>query len=100
MPSIPFVVLCILEAEQEGKAESTEAGSLGYLYEVLVTTALSATTGPKAQLEKKYTLLARLAYHMFKRNVQTLSLSHVKEVAEDYSRETLIKVSDFHRDPS
>ncbi len=92
LPSIPFVVLCILEAEQEGKAESTEAGSFGYLYEVLVTTALSATTGPKAQLEKKYNFLARLAYRMFKTEVHTLSLAHVKDVAEEYSKSHLVKV--------
>ncbi len=92
LPSIPFVVLCILEAEQEGKAESTEAGSFGYLYEVLVTTALSATTGPKAQLEKKYAFLARLSYQMFKLDVRALSLSHVKEIAEKYSESVLVKV--------
>src|SRR5439155_9410353 len=32
LPSLPFVVLCILQADDEGKAQSAEAGSFGYLY--------------------------------------------------------------------
>jgi hypothetical protein len=92
LPSRPFVVLCILEADQEGKAQSSEAGSFGYLYEVLVTTALNATKGPKAQLEKKYIFLARLAYRMFKLDVDVLSGSDVRGVAEEYSKSHLVKV--------
>lgn len=92
LPSLPFVVLCILEAEQEDKAQSSEAGSFGYLYEVLVTTALNATKGPKTQLEKKYVFLARLAYHMFKQDVESLPTTETRRIAEEYSRSHLVKV--------
>jgi hypothetical protein len=53
---------------------------------------LNATKGPKAQLEKKYVFLARLAYRMFKLGVESLSLSTVREVAEEYSKSHLVKV--------
>lgn len=90
LPSLPFVILCILEADQEGKAQSGDAGSFGYLYEVLVTTALNSTKGAKAQLEKKYIFLGRLAYHMFKIHAGSLSLSEVRRIAEEYSTSHLV----------
>ncbi len=92
LPSHPFIVLSLLQAEEEHKAEAAEAGSFGYLYEVLVTVALSHSRGPKAQLEKKYTFLARLAYQMFKRRTGTLPLSQVRKIAEEYSRSHLVTV--------
>jgi hypothetical protein len=92
LPSLPFVILCILEAEQEGKASSAEAGSLGYLYEVLVTTALNSGAGPARQLDKKYTYLARLAYRMYKANTNRLSERDVKDTARRYSESHLVNV--------
>lgn len=95
LPSLPFVVLCLLEADAEGKAEVPEAGSFGYLYEVLVTVALSQSAGPNAQLEKKYTFLGILAYRMFKEQTKSLSLTRVKEIAEQYSKSHFVKL-DFN----
>lgn len=92
LPSLPFILLCILQADDEGKADSAEAGSFGYLYEVVVTVALSATTGGKMQLEKKYNFLSRLAYTMFKSGLSALRRSRVKEVAAEYSRSLLVSV--------
>jgi hypothetical protein len=57
-----------------------------------VTVALSATAGDKAQLEKKYNFLSRLAYTMFKSGLSALSRSKVKDVAAEYSRSLLVKV--------
>jgi hypothetical protein len=92
LPRYPFIVLFLLQAEQEKKAESAEAGSFGYLYEVLVTTALSQTTGPKAQLEKKYKLLSLVAYEMLKKQEWTMSLATVRKIAADYSKSHLVTV--------
>lgn len=92
LPPIPFVILCILQAEQEDKAESPEAGSFGYLYEVLVTTLLSTSAGRKTQLEKKYIFLSILAYQMFKEEAPFFSVVRVREIAEQYSRSHLVKV--------
>ena len=92
LPRLPFIILSLLEADEADKAEGAEAGSFGYLYEVLVTVALNQSKGPKAQLEKKYNFLARLAYRMFKSNTVELSLSKVREIAEEYSKSHLISV--------
>lgn len=92
LPSLPFIVLAILQIREEDKAESPEAGSFGYLYEVLVTRALSATTGRKAQLEKKYTFLARLAYRLFKLDVESVPVQMVREIADEYAHSHLVQV--------
>jgi hypothetical protein len=92
LPKRPFFVLSILQADQEEKADVAEAGSFGYLYELLVTVALSQSKGAKAQLEKKYTFLAILAYRMFKHGNMSMSLSQVKDVAAEYARSHLITV--------
>jgi hypothetical protein len=92
LPSRPFIILSLLQAAQEGRGQSTEAGSFGYLYEVLVTTALSATQTATPQLEKKYVLLAMIAYEMFKKDVPSLSESRVREIATEYAHAHLIRI--------
>jgi hypothetical protein len=91
LPSLPFIVLALLHAEAE-KAEVTEAGSFGYLYEVLVTTALNKSAGPKAQLDKKYKLLSILAYRMFRLRTKSLPLSQIREIASEYSRSHFVNL--------
>jgi len=92
LPSVPFIVVCILQADQEDKAEAPEAGSFGYLYEVLVTTALNMSSGRKVQLEKKYVFLSMLAYEMFSQNVDTVSSTRARQIAEAYALSHLVKI--------
>ncbi len=92
LPPLPFFILCILQAHHQKKLESPEDGAFGYLYEVLVTTALSKTLGAKPQLDKKYTFLTRLAYKMFKADQTALSVSEARDVAEEYSSSHMVKV--------
>jgi UDP-2,3-diacylglucosamine pyrophosphatase LpxH len=84
LPSLPFIVLALLEAESD-KSDAPEAGSFGYLYEVLITGALNTSGGPKAQLEKKYKLLSIVAYRMFQLKTKSLPLSQLKEIAHEYA---------------
>lgn len=92
LPSLPYIILSLLQADEVDKAEAAEAGSFGYLYDVLVTVALSTTKGPKAQLEKKYVFLAILAYRMYKAGTKMLPLSRVKEIADEYAKSHLVAV--------
>jgi len=92
LPSQPFIVLCILQADQEDKVDAPEAGSFGYLYEVLVTTALNKSSNRKTQLEKKYMFLSRLAYEMFRNKVDLVSATRARQIAEEYAHSHLVKV--------
>jgi Calcineurin-like phosphoesterase len=92
LPSLPFIVLSLLQALEHKKDVLPENGSFGYLYEVLITTALSATLGPKPQLEKKYAFLSLLAYRLFETSMEVMSESGVVELLDDYSKSFLVKV--------
>jgi predicted MPP superfamily phosphohydrolase len=70
LPSLPFIVLAILQAVQRNQDVLPENGSFGYLYEVLITTALSNSLDVKAQVDKKYTFLSRLAYYFFEHSIE------------------------------
>lgn len=84
LPKFPFIVLSVLQAYQEKKTTTAEAGSYGYVYEVLITTALTSTAKSPSDIDKKYTFLAHLAYWMFKSGVDALSYSEIVKVSERY----------------
>lgn len=92
LPALPFIILCVLQAHQQNKINSPEEGSFGYLYEVLVTSALNKSVGAKPQLDKKYTFLSRLAYRMFKEGHSAKPIAEVRALAEEYSRSHMVSV--------
>lgn len=84
LPKFPFIVLSVLEAYQEKKTARAEAGSYGYVYEVLITTALASNARTPADIDKKYTFLTHLAYRLFKSGHETLSYSDIVSLSEEY----------------
>jgi hypothetical protein len=92
LPSLPLIVLAILEAAQRSTDILPENGAFGYLYEVLITSALNATSGSKPQLEKKYTFLSILAFHLFDRGTDMLSENDVNKLLDEYARSFKVKV--------
>jgi hypothetical protein len=92
LPSLPFIVLSILQALEHKKHVLPENGSFGYLYEVLITTALSATICGKSQLEKKYAFLSLLAYRLFDTSMEVMSESSVNELLGEYAESLMVKV--------
>jgi hypothetical protein len=84
LPKFPFIVLSVLQAYQEKKTTSAEAGSYGYVYEVLITTALASTARSPSDIDKKYTFLSHLAYRMFKSEVDGLTYAEIVKVSEEY----------------
>jgi hypothetical protein len=88
LPSLPFVVIVMLQAASQRNVEVLpENGSFGYLYEVLITTTLTASSSGNPQLDKKYTFLELLAYHMFRQNEQFLSEGALDEFIDKYAED-------------
>ena len=81
-----------MEASQREGDVLPENGSFGYLYEVLITSALNSTISTKAQLEKKYTFLSLLAFHMFQSSSNILSVSATEHLLDAYSEDYKVKV--------
>lgn len=92
LPSLPFITLAILEASDRNTEILPENGSFGYLYEVLITSALSSSGGKHPQLDKKYKFLSILAFQMFERKTEVISHSEVDALLDDYATRFKIKI--------
>ena len=93
LPSVPLIVLAILEASERTTDVLPENGSFGYLYEVLITSALNLTPpGEKAQLDKKYTFLSILAFRLFDRSLEVMGATEVDALLDEYAQAFRVKV--------
>jgi hypothetical protein len=93
LPSHPVVVLTILQAAEANKNHNTITGSYGYLYEVLITTALARSSAKATDLDIKYTYLSRIAYYLFDNEQQGFSEQELKNINDDYFSQYSIRVS-------
>ena len=66
LPSYPQFILTILQGADAPHGIDSNAGSYGYLYQVLITDKLTSSA-KTISLERKLGYLVELAYHMFKR---------------------------------
>ena len=93
LPSLPFIIICILQARESGGVTNQEAGSFGYLYEVLVTMALNRSKAPEVQLDKKFTILSNLAYFLLKNREDNISIEKFMQSIDEYSSSYRVKVN-------
>ena len=83
MPSVPIFILTFLQAISGTETANTSAGSYGYLYEVLITKALSAQAS-KIKLDTKYNYLSEFAYKMHSEDLSELSPFDLKIFHDQY----------------
>jgi Calcineurin-like phosphoesterase len=93
LPSLPFIVIAILEASRRKMEIVPEQGSFGYLYELLITTALSSTVSPQPQLDKKYAFLPVLAYHLFTSGADVVRATDFDQLLDEYAKKAKVKVN-------
>lgn len=96
LPHYPVIVLTLLQLLEIGETANTTNGSYGYLYEVLIKTALAAGERGTKDVDLKVTYMSGLAYSMFRRNQSTLTESEFREAHEVYCRRYDI-VRDFSK---
>jgi hypothetical protein len=61
LPAYPIFILSMLQQLEAGTPLSTKSGAYGYLYEVLITTALNTTSRSVGEIDTKYTYLTEFA---------------------------------------
>ena len=85
LPSLPIMVLMILQSAEASASPASGSGAYGYLYEVLITCALAKASRSVADVDTKYTYLSHLAHAVYcsERGVG-LSSEMVEEVSEEY----------------
>jgi hypothetical protein len=92
LPSVPLIVLGILEAANQEQSALPETGSFGYLYEALITRALSTSSGAQMQLDKKYNLLSYLAFQMFRDSSEFVTTNEYAKLCQDYCDKYYINI--------
>jgi hypothetical protein len=85
LPHYPVIILTLLQLLDAGATTSnTTNGSYGYLYEVLIKSALAGSDRGTKDVDLKVTYMSGLAYSMFKRNQWTLTESEFRTAHDVY----------------
>ena len=94
LPSLPLMVLMILQTAEASANPGTGSGAYGYLYEVLITCALAKASKSVADLDTKYTYLAHVAYAVYRSKAALgLSKEDVENISEEYFERYRIRFS-------
>lgn len=64
LPAYPIFILSMLQQLEADTAVSTKSGAYGYLYEILITTALNKTSRSVDEIDTKYTYLSEVAWYL------------------------------------
>ncbi|MHB9102250.1 MAG: metallophosphoesterase family protein [Sulfuricella sp.] len=83
LPSYPIFILIVLQQIEAQSNLTTGSGSLGYLYEHLITSSL-AKTAKRLALDTAHTYLSEIAQQMFVLGVRRLNEAQMNTVHEQY----------------
>lgn len=73
LPCYPAIILLCLQRLDSTVPVDNNIGSYGHLYESVLTRRLDSGVSSKIDIDTKQQVLAEFAYHLFKRNVSSLS---------------------------
>jgi len=91
LPSLPYLIVGVLQTRQYSRDESTDPGSFGFLFQRLVLDALSVTTGTSPHIDRKDGILKRFAYRLFQSGTDVGSRDDFYQSADLYREEIGVK---------
>jgi hypothetical protein len=92
LPSLPIVILTILQAWEANKSHDLSSGSYGYLYETLILRALAGADLRPAEMDITKTFLSHVAYRLFSTDRPTLDNSVLAEIEDAYRAKYMMKL--------
>ena len=95
MPAFPPFVMAAMQLSETYTAEVDKRnyGTIGYLYEGLITSRFQALGDPDLDLLRLNLLLARMAYHCFSSgNAQSISPGDTTSILQQYRKEYGVEV--------
>lgn len=72
IPPYPFYILVLLQQLEVGISVSTTSGSIGYLYESLLTLSLTKMGSKGRDIDKQYSYLSEMAYNFFSKKIRKI----------------------------
>lgn len=92
VPSLPFLIVGVLQARTDRTKDTADPGSYGYLVMKLVIDALSVTRGARRLIERKDIILRRVAFHLFSKGQDSLTRREFEFIVEEYERDLKVTV--------
>jgi predicted MPP superfamily phosphohydrolase len=92
LPSLPYLILGVLQARQHQNDGISDPGSFGFLIQKLVLDALTVSKGKRKLIERKDAILRRCSFEMFRNGITSLSLDEFKGLVADYALDIKISV--------
>jgi len=93
LPSLPYLVLGVLQARQHGKEDLLDPGSFGYIVQRIVIDALSASQGRQPMIERKDYLLRTLAFYLFQHEQTQVSEQEFESIVADFAHSKMTNVN-------
>lgn len=84
LPHYPLTILTILQLMETTENPNMANGSYGYLYEVLIKTALAGAGSSTRDVDLQVTYLSGIAHSMFKGKARTLTEAEFLRAHEEY----------------
>ena len=91
LPSLPYLIVGVLQIRQNKKEDLVDPGSFGYLFQRLVLDALSITR-TKPHVDRKEGILRRFAFALYKAGVDGATKEVFDEAVAQYITDVQIKV--------
>jgi hypothetical protein len=92
LPSVPITILTILQTlEATSSTQPKTGGSFAYLYEALVTAALSRIGSGVADIDTRYAYMSHLAHAMFGTSRRALSRDELEAASAAYANEVRLR---------
>jgi hypothetical protein len=93
LPPYAFFILCLLQARENHTINKIAGGSIGHLFEVLVTSAVVKGEADESNLDKKYALLSEIAAHLWINEKTWISHEEIKEVESSFHKRYLLDLN-------
>jgi len=92
LPSLPYLVVGVLQIRLNKRAEVSDPGSFGYLFQRLVIDALNITKSAKPHIDRKEGILRRFAFNLFRSGENGGSKADYDAAVASYAHDIRIKV--------
>jgi len=92
IPSYPFWIISILQLWNSEKTNNGSFGAFGYIFDGLIAKQLEDIGYDATQIDKIYTFLGRLAYHIFDREDLTTSYEEMRRISNEYFRDYKVQL--------
>jgi predicted phosphodiesterase len=92
LPAYPIIILSVLQTLEVSRNINATTGSYGELYEALITERLASISKRPTDLGTKYTIISRLAYFMYDRDIESFTGDDINSVCDRYLRDYQIRL--------